>query len=310
MRRKEGDALFFIVGKAETRSEAGGISLDKNDDTRILAQLSRQCCTVVDVALDGRCGKYEYFAGSAIGYREVNEDNFLIECLDTDALLAVVADGMGGLEGGETASKYAVDAIAGKVRRSYDDGEIERLTSDGDDALCVFLENILRQVSNDLFIENAKMRRESGATVVMCLILRGKLYEVHCGDSRLLIGSQGGKIRFVTRDHSPVGALWARGKISEAESLIHPNRNLISSFVGEPRPMIKTSSDYFELSEDNVVLLCSDGVCGCLLNAELAEAITVLEPRKAFCELIYQSYRRGGTDNATVVIVKTTKKEM
>ncbi len=225
------------------------------------------------------------------GLRSQNEDRYLI--LDTDTLHAVaVSDGMGGHRAGETASATAVDTLS------------ERLISHHDG-----LENALFEAFREAntavhtLAQSDDSMYGMGCTLVAAICDDTHFVAANVGDSRLY-HFDGSTIRQVTHDHSFVAELVRRGIITEEEAKTHPRRNLITRAIGTES---RVSADIFpcEWKRGDMLLLCSDGLCGVLSDAETAAFLRNSTDLDATCAaLISRALQLGSRDNITVVLVQ------
>jgi PPM family protein phosphatase len=238
----------------------------------------------------------------SFGYWEPeNEQEFLRK-----GRLAVVADGMGGYEGGQEASRLAVSTLIDRYRDSS--GETAR------DALVKALQSAHEEIRKFSFAHPEL--RGMGTTCTAIVILKGpqvaagkktpesSLLYVHVGDTRLYL-IRDGQIHRVTRDHSYVGRLIEAGMISEQQAEVHPQRNILTSAVGTNPDLVMDASDAPEpLREKDVLLICSDGLWGQVRDAEILKAVDGKGAEKAGRELIELARERGGPDNITVQILR------
>jgi len=238
-----------------------------------------------------------------IGRRQNNEDAFHLE---PDCGLFIVADGMGGYEGGEVASQLAVSTVTEFfVAHERDEAVtwpfgMERELS--------FLENkvmvAVRMAHRDVIERRTGKLAEMGATVVVLAVDRAGAEAVlaHMGDSRIyrlrdLTLSQ------LTRDHSFYNQLADSGMkdLPSPEHFVH--KNIITRALGFPsggdRPELRTVHP----RPDDVYLLCSDGLCDVVPDAVIAAHLLHLTPQDACKALVQEAYDRGGRDNITAVVV-------
>jgi PPM family protein phosphatase len=240
--------------------------------------------------------------------RKNNEDSFgYWEPEDDDQFLrkgrlAVVADGMGGYEGGQEASRLAVETLLAVYRDFGGD--------DPQQALIEGLQAAHEQVRNYSFAHPEL--RGMGTTCTAAAIVRLEdgdaqydgLYYVHVGDTRLYL-IRDGHITRVTRDHSYVERLVEAGMISQEEAETHPQRNILTAALGTNPDLIMDSPGRPEaLRPDDVLLLCSDGLWGQVRNTEMVRAVEDKSAEAAGRELIALARERGGHDNITVQILR------
>ena len=208
--------------------------------------------------------------------------------------LAIVADGMGGYEGGQEASRLAVDTLVG----TYGDFE-------GDDPQQALIEGL--QAAHD------EIRRYGlahpalhgmGTTCTAVAIVDHALYYVHVGDTRLYL-IRDGQITQVTRDHSYVGRLVEAGMISREQAETHPQRNILTAALGTNPELIMDSPGHPEpLRAEDVLVICSDGLWGMVHNHEILSAVDKQSAERAGGDLIELARQRGGPDNITVNILR------
>lgn len=232
--------------------------------------------------------------------RKNNEDSFGYWEPESDeefarkGRLAVVADGMGGYEGGQEASRMAVDALL-KVYQEFG----------GDDPQQALVEG-LQAAHEDIrrYGLAHPALRGMGTTCTAAAIVNDALYYVHVGDTRLYL-VRDGQIHQVTRDHSYVGRLVEAGMISREEAEIHPQRNILTAAVGTNPELIMDSPGRPEpLHPKDVLLMCSDGLWGVIRDPEILAAVEKHNAEGAGRELIELARERGGPDNITVSILR------
>src|SRR5437763_1018397 len=238
--------------------------------------------------------------------RQHNEDSFLVA---DEAKLFLVADGMGGHAAGEIASRIAVDSISefivhtkeddGTWPHAYDE-HYTRTTNRLMAALRMANTRVLEAMRKD-----AKLRG-MGTTVVAAMADHGKMSVAHVGDSRAYM-IRNGKISRITSDHSWVYEQVQAGMLTEAEAEKHPLRNVITRALGGALQVTPDASE-IECHSGDVYLLCSDGLTGMVPEEEILKLVTANadDLEKACQELIDTANARGGLDNVTAILVKTT----
>jgi serine/threonine protein phosphatase PrpC len=216
--------------------------------------------------------------------------------------LAVVADGMGGYEGGQEASRLAVETLVA-VYRDFD----------GDDpqaALVEALQTAHEQIRQYSFAHPEL--RGMGTTCTAAAIVRvadgdenyDALYYVHVGDTRLYL-IRDGQITRVTRDHSYVGRLVESGMITAEQAETHPQRNILTAALGtNPELIMDSPGRPAPLRPEDVLLICSDGLWGQMRDSEILDAVENKSAERAGRELIDLARERGGPDNITVEILR------
>ena len=238
------------------------------------------------------------FATSAVGKaREINEDHFYISYPDDEIQLFILADGMGGYNGGEVASKLAVTSAKNYILSNF-----EKNNSDKDTILDLVKNS--SQYANMVVYEKAKENPElskMGTTLDICLIYQSKAFISHIGDSRIY-RIRKDFMRKLTKDHSYVQQLIDEGKITKEESLKHPKKNMLMKALGctpfiEPDAMIKG------FIKEDVILMCSDGLTN-MVSEERIKQIIKENPTDATKLLVQEANDNGGNDNITAIIIR------
>src|SRR5687767_957500 len=237
--------------------------------------------------------------------RQHNEDAFLVE---DDALLFLVADGMGGHAAGEIASRIAVDSISefilhtkeddGTWPHAYDE-QFRRSTNRLMAALRMANTRVLEAMRKDARL------RGMGTTVVAALAEEGTIAVAHVGDSRAYL-IRDGELSRITNDHSWVFEQVQAGMLTEAEAEKHPLRNVITRALGGALQVTPDASEIVVQAGD-VFLLCSDGLTGMVPEDEILRLVTESngDLQKACQQLVDAANERGGLDNVTAILVKT-----
>jgi protein phosphatase len=225
--------------------------------------------------------------------RETNEDAFLVA-----PPVFVVADGMGGHEDGDVASRIVVEEFAHLADQGYD-------PTHGQEAVAAALESSQRRIM-EYAAPGAGRHRTPGTTVVAALLVEQDgapaWLLANLGDSRIYAVA-GGKLRQVSTDHSVVQELVDSGEITPAAAQTHPERHVITRALGGP---LLEPADYFVLTmaEADRLLLCTDGVSGLIDDDRIAAILTgSRDPRDAADGLVAAALDAGGDDNATAVVV-------
>jgi serine/threonine protein phosphatase PrpC len=204
--------------------------------------------------------------------------------------LLVMADGMGGHQGGATASRTAVETI-GEVFEGSDESSRTMLHE------AVVAAN--RRVYGKA-IENDALRGMGTTVVALVLAADGSGWIAHVGDSRGYRLRQG-KIEALTADHSVVGEMLQQGLLTRDEAAVHPRRNQITRSVGVEAEVEPEISEISTQPGDRF-LLCSDGLSGLLDEEEIALVLIGEPPSEAVRILVDEANARGGHDNITVQI--------
>jgi serine/threonine protein phosphatase PrpC len=232
------------------------------------------------------------FAGSDVGrLRSGNEDSHF--CGQT---VFAVADGLGGHQGGEVASAAAVEPLARLDGRSFKDaGEAaEALAA----AIREANEAILDRAAGDPALYGM------GTTVTAAVAGGGYLQLAHVGDSRAYL-LRGGTLEQLTTDHTVVGELVRRGRLTPQQAAVHPERSILTRAVGlDPRVPVDLP-DPLEVQPGDQLLLCSDGLTEAVADGQIAELLSAAPDGQVACRsLIDAANDAGGPDNITVDLVR------
>jgi serine/threonine protein phosphatase PrpC len=233
------------------------------------------------------------FAGTDVGRaRSGNEDSYF--CGRT---VFAVADGLGGHQGGEVASAAAVEPLAALDGREFaEPGEAA-------EALAAAIRE-----ANSAIIDRAA--GDPGlwgmGTTVTAAALAGDrhLQLAHVGDSRAYL-LRDGTLDQLTTDHTVVGELVRRGRLTREQAAIHPERSILTRAVGLDPQLPVDTPDHLELRDGDQVLLCSDGLTEAVDDDRIAELLSTQADGQAACQaLIDAANTAGGPDNITVVLLR------
>lgn len=207
--------------------------------------------------------------------------------------LYIVADGMGGHNAGDFASRFTVDTVSRFVMQS-EAKDAERV-----------LKGALRAA-------NAGLREEAekdpslygmGTTFVSATILGETLLAANVGDSRLYVLHETDEIRQITRDHSLVEEMIETGRIERGTAAKLPEKNIITRAVGA-EDSLKIDFFRFPVSDGDIILLCSDGLTNMLDDSTIAKIVfSTKSLEKAADRLVCEANMAGGKDNISVVLV-------
>ncbi|MCC8049975.1 MAG: Stp1/IreP family PP2C-type Ser/Thr phosphatase [Clostridiales bacterium] len=204
--------------------------------------------------------------------------------------LMIVADGMGGHNGGDMASRCTVESIVEYLEQAQDKRPIPLLS----EAIHFANERVIEKAASDRSLEGM------GTTVVAASIVDGYLYVANVGDSRLYLIDQ--EIAQITRDHSLVEEMVRMGELQRKDARSHPDKNVITRAVGVKAPV---RIDFFDvkLEEGDFILLCSDGLTNMVEDSEILQIIRKYpSPREAARYLVNEANKNGGKDNISVVL--------
>ncbi len=218
--------------------------------------------------------------------RKVNEDAFL----DAPHLgLWVVADGMGGHQAGDYASRLIVD-------------ELKEVEKDAEpDVFLSTVENKLQDVNAALYEKAQNSSSTIGSTVVALLAFRRYCLCLWAGDSRVY-RLRDGEVEQITRDHSQVEELIALGEIPRTEAESHPMANVITRAVGGSSTL-NLDANLQPLRNRDRIMLCSDGLYKDISNEEILDGMNQSDPDRACKRLVELALRGGGGDNISVAVI-------
>lgn len=246
--------------------------------------------------------------------RTNNEDNFIVSPdlsiptwtydnlevgLSPKGSVLVVADGMGGLNAGEVASKIAIESI------QYTFSKIEDSVLGSDEAIQKFLIDAIK-IADDEIVNYAKVNPETkgmGTTVVVAWLVNNTLYVAWCGDSRAYIYHPEIGLKQISCDHSYVQELVNKGSITREQAFYHPDNNIITRSLGSMDNNTLPEVVSTKLYNDFRILLCSDGLNGMISDEAIFSTLSsISDIRQCSKELINKAKQAGGHDNITVVL--------
>lgn len=235
--------------------------------------------------------------------RENNEDSYLYwEPGDEDEFkrkgrLAIIADGMGGHEGGLEASRLAVDT----VREVYDAGF-------RDDPQAMLIEGF---AAAHMRIRDYAERHPPfygmGTTCTALVVRERQLFFAHVGDSRLY-RVRDERIERLTRDHSYVGRLVESGLVRAEDAEKHPQRHILTAALGAGLELAVDSAEPgLQVQQGDDLLLCTDGLWGGVSEEEMATALRNHPPAECCASLVELARSRGGPDNITLQVLRVVQ---
>ena len=325
--------------EADLRSEAFcpqcGAALDRKPDVRLLqvgdAGSEPPDLEVAQRVTDGGLNLLvlsepeveETEAPKAQGFRLIvgqRSDPGMIRELDEDSLLALtlaptyqahtgpvlglfaVADGMGGHEGGEVASKMALQVLAGQLMRDVVLPEIAGELALDEDILAR-LRQATMAANDAVYLARQKRGNDMGTTLTTALIRDDHLFVAHVGDCRAYRWNAQG-LEQLTVDHSVVAGMVSRGEAAPEEVYTHPHRSVIYRCIGD-RPTVEVDADILPLSLGDRIILCCDGLWE-MIRDEGIEDVMLQEPSpQPACDLLVKHANlAGGEDNISIIIVQ------
>jgi len=261
-----------------------GLARENNEDNFVAARLSRSIAVEAGSLPDPDDGEGPESSRPGEGH------------------LILLADGMGGVAGGERASALAVEAVLSFLLHGFrsflhaertDEAAVLRELRAGFDRADRI---VLDWATSDPTLAGM------GTTLTMAYGTSTSLYILHAGDSRAYL-HRGGELRQVTTDHTLVQMMLASGTISAEDAKIHPNRNVVTNVIGGPGEGVHAEVIKIDLRDGDLVLLCSDGLTEPVDDPTIA-AILAREPdpKAAADALLREALDRGGPDNITLVL--------
>ncbi len=235
--------------------------------------------------------------------RPANEDSFLI---DEERRLYIVADGMGGHQGGGYASKHAVEGIRDELILLENSQESTQPVGDlgGRTQSQIRLLHSMHNTNEYLFkkAQEDSSLRGMGTTVIALQFDHKFANIAHVGDSRLYL-VRNGEIFQITRDHSWVQEQVDAGVLTEEEAMVHPLKNIITRSMGHDQKLLVDLLKQ-QYKKGDKFLLCSDGLTNMVDNDSIKEVTQSETPDAASQKLVNMALDAGGLDNITVLIVE------
>jgi len=212
--------------------------------------------------------------------------------------LFVVADGMGGHNAGDVASRHAVESFCQYIEE-YSIAQLVQPT-DYLDLLVTAAQKANEDVYNLSFDDPSL--QGMGTTFTACVVEGGRAFTVHVGDSRLYKIKQD-EITQLTRDHTYVGAMMQAGQMTEEEAKTHPKRHMLTQVLGT-KSHVEMDGHVFELTGVETLLICSDGLSNMIDDQGMKDIIKregIVDHRMRL--LLDEANARGGTDNISVILI-------
>lgn len=234
--------------------------------------------------------------------RSNNEDACFVMKKDK---VFIVADGVGGNNSGEIASKLAVNEIANYVETHPLD-EIQSV-----EQVQAYFEDCVKNANFKVLELSQRIEANKGmATTVVCAYVQNDtIYIVNVGDSRAYVFRDGDLLQ-ITEDHTYVNTLLKAGLISEDEAVNHENKNMITRAIGADYTV---EADFFSvpIEVDDIILICTDGLYGEVGEEQLVAVLNKEKSMTDICnELVEMANANGGSDNITMVVLKVTEEDV
>ncbi|HTK11846.1 MAG TPA: protein phosphatase 2C domain-containing protein [Ktedonobacteraceae bacterium] len=246
---------------------------------------------------------------------EPNEDSTLVvqlqrvhESHSEPVGVYIVADGLGGHENGQVASRMTIDIIAERLIRELISPPLlaekngEEIEAPDEDSLVVLLQSAVEDANTLLCQKNQRDKTDMGSTITGFMIVGDHAYILNVGDSRTYL-LRDSTLRQLTNDHSLVGQLVAGGLIEPDDVYTHPQRSQIFRSLGDK---LNVQIDIFkqQVHPGDILLSCSDGLWEMIRNPQIEEIlINATDPQSACSRLIETANNNGGEDNVSAVVV-------
>ena len=230
--------------------------------------------------------------------RSSNQDYCKTGELPDGCIWAVVCDGMGGANGGSTASRIAAETIAEQLKELY---HTEKYRDDMEKLIKTAIA-IANQRVYDMSL-NVYSLSGMGTTVVTAVVKNEVVHIVHAGDSRAYL-YENGSLTQITKDHSMVQELVDIGQITPEQAQNHPNKNIITRALGT-RANLRTDYNYVGFSKGNVLIMCTDGLSNYITEDSLSGYIQRYQGSELADKLVEQANAMGGSDNITVAVIES-----
>ena len=235
----------------------------------------------------------QVFAKSDIGReRKTNEDFYYVSKPEDKIRLFILADGMGGYQAGDYASWYAVEGLVSYMKEQKGIPVVTR-----------FREGI-SQVNGQLFqkAQNSPEYKGMGTTLVAASAQEQTMYVANVGDSRLYL-LHNSQLSQITKDHSYVEVLVAKGELERGSNDYRKQKNIITRAVGA-EPFVQADFFEVELNHGDLVLMCSDGLSNMVSDEEITDLLNGTGSLKQKAEqLIQRAKEHGGLDNIAVILI-------
>lgn len=241
--------------------------------------------------------------------RELDEDSLFtltltrtFESMESASALFVVADGMGGHEAGEVASRIAIRALADAVLRDVFARELAGAELD-DEAIRAAFEHAVQVANEQVFLERERRENDMGTTVTAALLRDWTLFIAHVGDCRAYRWGNDG-LQQLTTDHSVIASMVASGAAQPEEVYTHPHRSVIYRSVGD-QPSVEVDTAVLSVEPGDRLVLCCDGLWEMLRDDGIEEVLLrEADPQRACDAMVEQANEAGGPDNISVIVVQ------
>lgn len=255
-----------------------------------------------DVGLERTNNEDNFQVASDLSSGQMRWVNNEICSLGDKGTLLVVADGMGGMNAGEVASELAINA----VREAFSSDKLTADVMKNRFSIEKFMNTVIINADADIkaYARKNPESRGMGTTIVIAWLLDNKLYVSWCGDSRAYVYNPQAGLHQISKDHSFVQSLVDKGAIDQEDAFDYPDSNIVTRSLGDSSTKAKPESllKPYELCDNDIILLCTDGLSGMIRNSEMENVIRANEHNMDLCadELIRAACAAEGSDNITV----------
>lgn len=234
------------------------------------------------------------FSATDIGQkRKMNQDYIFTsqEPIGNLPNLFVVADGMGGHNAGDFASRYGVSVMVETVRRDKNFNPVK------------IMRNAMEAANREVLEQSREEPAMAGmgTTMVACTLVGGYAYVANVGDSRLYLAND--TMTQISQDHSLIAEMVRLGELTPEEGRNHPDKNIITRAIGTADTVQVDFFD-FRLNQDDQILMCSDGLSNMVEDARMFEILKDDSIEDKSEALIQEANANGGKDNIAVIVIR------
>ncbi|MCB2160545.1 protein phosphatase 2C domain-containing protein [bacterium] len=226
-----------------------------------------------------------------------NQDSLAVVLLKNRPSFLIIADGMGGYKGGEVASRIVVNNLKRFYKKKGKSLSIEEFLLQG----IADAHGAIRRIA-----KRRKKIGQMGSTVVAAVVDEKSemVWIANVGDSRALM-VDAVKVELISHDHSFVADLQRQGLLTEQEAREHPKKNVLSMSLTLKRETVEPFSACYLFKENQVLVLCSDGLWGVVSESQIQLVVLSLPPQEAADKLVKMANTLGGPDNISVIVVRS-----
>lgn len=240
------------------------------------------------------------FSATDIGQkRQMNQDFIYTSAEPVGNLpnLFVVADGMGGHNAGDFASRYSVSVLVETIKKDKNFNPVK------------IIRNGIEEANREILAQSRQNETMAGmgTTMVAATVVGGYAYVANVGDSRLYVAGE--TLKQITQDHSLVAEMVRLGELSPEEARNHPDKNIITRAVGTAD---EVKIDFFDikLEPGDQILMCSDGLSNMVSDRDIQEILQTAQGEDRAQELVDQANANGGKDNIAVIVIEPFTNEV